>query len=133
MFTIVLFLICFCFACVLQYEPEAENLTTTEQVDSFNRFYEAVKEVFAPEIEDINVKAEIDISISAAQTDTGIFACPILVTPATVESPKHTSQFTIRQLRDYVRHHNLQDVIKKQLGKSVNSCRKDELLTVLFA
>jgi hypothetical protein len=93
MFSIILFLICFCIASIALYEPAIEPSTT---VDNFDQFYSAVKEVFALEPE---VEAESVRPLSSAQSD--IYYQSILSKP-TAQSSSLDSKFTIRQLVRFV-------------------------------
>jgi hypothetical protein len=92
MFSIILFLICFCLASIAMYEPAIEHSTTA---DSFDQFYSAVKEVFAPEP---FVIAESTEPLSTAQTNISA----AWVTPEEQELINPTPQFTIRQLVRFV-------------------------------
>jgi deoxyribodipyrimidine photolyase len=126
MLSIILFIICFCLASIALYEPEAE----VTNIDNFENFYSAIKEILAPESEVIAESLQSQTETRKTKFITDKFE---LITSGEVDKSDPSSQFTIRQLREYVRQRNLQTLIKEQLGKSVNNCRKEELLSVLFA
>jgi hypothetical protein len=127
MLSIILFIICFCLASVALYEPEAGLPTKVTNVENFENFYSAVKEVFTSEFSE----AEVPQPLPTPETDDRPITETIVKPASDLPADLTTPQFTIRQLRDYVRQHSLQTTIKEQLGKSVNSCCKEELLSVL--
>ena len=112
MLAITLFLIYFCMASLLIYEPTSTGTEKTSE--NFDSFYEAVKEAF---------------TIGEDETEKKEAICP----PTTTPSHPQPSHFTIQQLRKLICTRQLQEKIKERFGKPVNRCRKEELLSVLFA
>jgi predicted RNA binding protein with dsRBD fold (UPF0201 family) len=111
MFAIFLFFVYFCLFVGFLGESSSKN---TDK--SFDRFYGAVKEALATEPETATV--------------TGAIASEALLQAV---RQREENPLTLRQLRDLVRERQLQSAIRERLGKSVSECRKEELLTVLFA
>ena len=53
----------------------------------------------------------------------------LLPSQLSIEPSPHN--MTLRQLRDYVRVHNLQSQVKTAVGRSVSHCSKDDLVNAL--
>ena len=117
MLAITLFLIYFSVISLFLYTPSEKEIESP--VNTFETFYEAVKEV-------------LTTSEDGGEGDDNSEPSTITKTTAT-KSHLKPSHFTIQQLRKLICTRQLQEKIKERFGKPVNRCRKDELLSVLFA
>ena len=67
------------------------------------------------------LKAEYEAKLI---TEASALSKPILELPS-------SNQMTLRQLREYVRIHNLQTKVKSSVGLSVSHCSKAQLISAL--
>jgi hypothetical protein len=120
MLAVTLFVIYFCVAALLIYEPDTKAIKapTTFESKSFDSFYQSVKEAIGSS----------SVPIDAQEADPWEISPQPTPEPLPEPKPK-ASQFSIQRLRKLVCQRGLQG----SLGKPVNRCRKEELFAVLFA
>ncbi|MEM8780259.1 MAG: hypothetical protein AAGF26_15590 [Cyanobacteria bacterium P01_G01_bin.49] len=138
---IILFIVTFCFYCYLvPTQPQAAT-------ESFDSFIPSVKRAFSTEFDP-----------EPETTTTEVIPSPILCLPYTkprrsnqinpiinevIITPLNTTDFsdspqvspdsTYRELQQFVKNHNLQQMVKNLTGKPYNKCPKVELIKVLTA
>lgn len=113
-FDLFLFSVVFCFGCCLQYQPDQKS-------SHFDRWSDGVKRAFSPEYDPETTPIPVAI---------GVYS-PSAVSPQFCPSQSSQPPQSLRELRDFIRKQNLQARVREKLGKSVSSCTKAELLSVL--
>lgn len=61
--------------------------------------------------------------------ETALF--PTAIAPVATPAPAELPTTSIRAIRDYIRDHKLQALVKERIGKTVSKCSKDELLLAI--
>lgn len=119
-------------ACCL-ISAHSKQQESQEISDFLSGVKEAFSEAFDPKPEPVAVQF-LPPARSRRYNQVEAIANPVIITPPPQiqsESDRPTLPKTLRSLRQYIREHNLQALVKEQLGKSVSNCSKNELLAAL--
>lgn len=141
LFNIVLFIAFFCFYCCLV------PTTSTVQQDSFDNFIPSIKEAFSEEfdptpepIEEFTKSRRIlclPAGKSRQHNQVKPINNPVLIVPFTAPKLDNSSvnpeSLTYKELKEFVKVHNLQLTVKNLIGKPDNRCKKKELIQALKA
>lgn len=159
-FNFILFIIVFCFYCYLV--PKNNLSASPAAEDSMDSFIPQIKEAFSdkfdPEPEVVEqrsnpsvftsqilclppAKSSTQSTKSVTQTrrcnqvqpiTNGVLTTPSK-TPTQAKLPTISRKSTYQELKQFVKEHNLQQMVKNALNKPYNRCKKQELLEVLTA
>ncbi len=142
---IFLFIVFFCFYCCLV------PTTSTEEQDSFDTFIPAIKEAFSEEFDPTLETIKTTETIEEPTNSRPMLCLPpgksryhnqvkpitnsVLTVPPTANKSYNLSvnpeSLTYKELKEFVKIHNLQTTVKDICGKSYNRCRKKELIEAL--
>ena len=139
LFNIVLFIAVFCFYCCLTPKQ------TREKQDSFENFIPSIKEAFSSDFDPISDTIEKSTNpqknpcLSPSQTQLCHKNEPITdsipIVPLTANQssnlPANPESLTYQELKDFIKVHNLQAMVKNICSKSYNRCKKKELIQAL--
>ncbi len=115
---IVLFIAFFCFYCCLI------PTESTAAQDSFDSFIPSIKEAFSEEYDPTSDTIE--------KNKNPISSGPSIPSNPS-EKPRISDDLTYRELKEFVKVHNLQATVKNLCKKPYNRCRKAELIQALQA
>ena len=141
---IVLFIAFFCFYCSL-----IPTNTTSDQ-DYFDTFIPSIKEAFSEKFDPIIENSEPIEESSNSRFILGLPAgkprqnnqvkqikSPVLTVPFTAETSENSSvnpeSLTYKELKEFIKVHNLQTTIKNICHKPYNRCKRQELVQALKA
>lgn len=152
-FPIILFISIFSFACCLISTSRTQATEEIQRIDEFtNNIKEALSSTYDPEEDETssdsivtehqdNTVVKQDVSVTSVVLSKT--AKPSVKTETkhqqvkpNHETAQHSQLFNrmkIRDLRAYVREHNLQAAIKQACGKTISRCTKKEILEALSA
>ncbi len=144
LFNIVLFIAIFLFyCCLIPTQP-------TTATDSFESFIPSIKEAFSEEFDPIietqepieeTTNSRPILCLPAGKTrqhnQVTPINNPVLIVPFTPQEVEHSSvnpeSLTYKELKEFVKVHNLQLTVKNICGKPYNRCKKKELVQALTA
>ncbi len=141
LFNIVLFIAFFCFYCCLI------PTTSTAFQDSYDSFIPSVKEAFSEEFDPIPETVEKSTNptpVSFVSSDQPLcsnqdepITNPASIVPFNSNDVSNSSvnpeSLTYKELKNFIKVHNLQTTIKNICGKPYNRCGKKELIKALKA
>ncbi len=138
LFNIFLFIAFFCFYCCL-----IPTISTAQ--DSFDSFIPSIKEAFSEEFDPTPDTIE-------KPTNPTLMLClppcksrhhnqvkpipnPVLIVPFNTNDSSNSSvnpeSLTYKELKEFVKTHNLQATVKNIFGKPYNRCKRKELIQAL--
>jgi hypothetical protein len=132
LFPIFLFIVIFCFLICLTYNQQNQSCEEIERIDDFtNEIKEAFSVKFDPEpiiiTQDNQRKKTHNKKIMPLNNNTN----PKHSTPSSQLTEPDFTNMKVKDLKEYIKQHNLQESIKLSCGKSVSKCRKAELIDAL--
>ncbi|MEM8777578.1 MAG: hypothetical protein AAGF26_01640 [Cyanobacteria bacterium P01_G01_bin.49] len=140
LFNLILFIIIFCLYCSLvPTKPQA----ATESLQSFDTFIPSVREAFSsafdpdPEPSTPKVLPSPILYLPPTKPRRSNQVQPVIneviIPTQTNPSPSISSEATYQELKQFVKHHNLQQMVKNSTGKPYHKCPKTELIKALTA
>ncbi|EAZ88600.1 hypothetical protein CY0110_31385 [Crocosphaera chwakensis CCY0110] len=138
---IFLFIVIFCFYCCLV------PTTSTVEQDSFDNFIPSIKKAFSeefdptPETIEKNTNLKLTPQVSLSQTyhsnSDNLMIKPTSIVPKKSKESTNLSanleSLTYKELKEFVKTHNLQSTVRNICNKPYNRCKKKELIEVLKA
>ena len=144
LFNLVLFIAIFLFYCCL---IPTQSTTAT---DSFDTFIPSIKEAFSEEFDPIIETPEpieettnsrpilcLPAGKTRQQNQVKTIKNSVLIVPFTVETSNNSvvnpESLTYKELKEFIKLHNLQSTVKSICNKPYNRCKRQELVQALTA
>jgi hypothetical protein len=132
LFPVFLFIVIFYFLICLTYNQQNQSCEEIKRIDNFTT---EIKEAFSIKFD----PEPIIITQDNQRKKTNNKKIMPLNNNTNPQHPSHSNQPTklnfsamkVKELKQYIKEHNLQESIKSTCGKSVSKCRKADLIKAL--
>ncbi|MGB5594570.1 MAG: hypothetical protein WBM62_11130 [Crocosphaera sp.] len=141
LFNIFLFIVIFCFYCCLV------PTQSTVKKDYYDSFIPSIKETFSEDFDPIPNTIEkptnpteiscLSLSFPLPCHQDESITNPVSIVPFTANQssnlPASPESLTYQELKEFIKVHNLQAMVKNVCSKPYNRCKKEELIKALKA